>query len=207
MSPLFPALPHPRGRSTRPYLISAGPSPARSRLWTACRPPWPAACTGAHPASRHTHRPHHSLLSPGQCCTSAEPLASFGTLPGDREEKREVTVAAGPEERGPSEGRVSQVTTYDSPLTVPNATTSKGCYSCCTFSYLLRQQSGNFLWQNRYITIIFQHMEVRHLEEGDHFSNLHKITLWASTAMAGVPTILPYDLDGRSVQRTLCPDL
>lgn len=99
---------HPRGRSARPYLISAGSSPARSRLWTASLPPWPAAGTGAHRASHHTPHLHHSQLSPGQCCTRVEPLASFGTLPRDTEEKREVTIAARQEGGGPSAGRVSQ---------------------------------------------------------------------------------------------------
>lgn len=66
------------------HLPSAGPSAARSRRWTASRPPWPAARAAARPASRRTRRPRRSPSSPGRCCTSAEPLASLGTLRGDR---------------------------------------------------------------------------------------------------------------------------
>lgn len=89
----LPSLPLPPGCTS--LLISVGPSPGHSPLWTASRPPWPAVHTGVHPACRRTHRPRHSLWSPGQCCTSAGPPASLGTLPGEREETKNVTMATG----------------------------------------------------------------------------------------------------------------
>ena len=144
----YPALSHPRVRSARRYLISVGPSPARSRLWTASPPPWPAACTGVRLASHHTPHPHHSQLSPGQCCTSGEPLASSGTLPGDTEEKRKLPWQQGRKEEAHQQERQvrdhSAATTYASGPIVSNATTSKGCHSHCRSIYLLQQRLSSF---------------------------------------------------------------
>lgn len=137
-SPASPA--PPRGSSAWPHLISAGPSPARSRRWTASRPPWRAARTRARLASRRTRRPRHSLWSPGRCCTSAGPLASLGTLPGDTEEKREVTTATGQEGGGPSAGQASQTPrrghTYGPGPTVPSTITQGASFTLGTYTVI-----------------------------------------------------------------------
>lgn len=141
----YPALSHPRGRSARRYLDLCGPSPARSRLWTASPPPWPAACTGVRLASHHTPTSSQSVV-PGQCCTSGGASGQLWDLARRYRGEEEVTMATGQEGGGPSAGEASQGSQCGHHLcfSVSNATTPKGCQSHCRSIYLLQQRSSSF---------------------------------------------------------------